>query len=74
MEIINNRSKTIVRFNKLAIGDTFLYDITNEGDEHLFLVMNDDVVADLCYNVVYSLNDFDEDAIVERVKARITID
>lgn len=74
MEIINNRPKTTVRFKELAKNDTFLYDIMNEGDEHLFLVMDDDVVADLYYGVAYHSHDFDEDAIVERVKARIVIE
>jgi len=74
MDIVNKRPKTTVRFKELAIGDTFLFDIMNEGDEHLFLMMHDDFIADLCNNVAYSLDDFDEDAIVERVKARITVE
>ena len=74
MDIVNKRPKTTVRFKELAIGDTFLFDIMNKGDEHLFLVMNGDVIADLYYNVAYSPNDFDEDTIVERVKARIVVE
>ena len=72
MLVVDERHSSFALYHSVKKGDAFLYDIMQDGKQHLVIRL-DDCLADLTTDTRYELNAVPDTASVERVAIRISV-